>query len=245
MVALAVVLLARGSLRAAQEGHGARGAQRLLPQTVEEYDNGGSALIPTLLDIASRYHLPMGIECVTPEAMDHPVTLKAVRTTVGGLLSLAVEKSPGFGWVHEEGAVVIGCEDERGLADNMFSRKLPTVKLSRANVNGLNEWLRNAASTLAAPSVTTKGRNEAGGMPSSFPGIGDETAGLDIYWPAGLTLRQALCRAVRLYPGSTGLVWIATLPPDKLYRVPGSGLWILTSPANAGDLKHLLPAISR
>ena len=91
-VFLAFTLIARAAQEAGAE------LDTRLRASVTNFDNRRKPLMQTLVEVARRYRLPMGIEKVDSWAVQEPVVVLFERGTVRQLLDTCVRQAPGYSW---------------------------------------------------------------------------------------------------------------------------------------------------
>lgn len=210
MVAL-VFLFVCGSASSGEYRRGELGDK--LSAQVRDFDNQGQPLIQTLLGIAERYDLPMGIERVVRQGLAEPITVRLRKATVARLLDLCVRKLPGYSWAVRDGAVLIYGANELNQPSNLFNFVISSFE-------GQNETLNRANAGLQIKLYVEK--EKANGYVGSFPGsneFDDKGLSLNLH---NATVRQILNRLVALHGRVS---WIARVPPEGLSRIPQAGLW--------------------
>ena len=219
--------------------------QRILDTPVAGFSSH-DALIPTLIQIAARYHVPMGIEKVTPQALNSQLEIRLERGTVRDLLNLCVRRASGYRWaVGEGGAINVYGEEERKQKSNLFNFVVPSLEVRGGTLNDVNARLR-----MSLPDTrTTRFRFSAappGEVFSTFgdtPGIGSlETERLD-FEARDANVRSILNRIVALSKGR--VIWISRVAPSMLSRSPNQGLWLLAPPSSGAIIPYLDPALKR
>jgi hypothetical protein len=214
-----------------------------LAEAVRGYDNGGTALIPTLIEVAAAYRIPMGIEKVTPEALRTPVRIALREGTVADLLSACVRQLPNYRWAARDGAVDIYGERELKSRDNLFNFVVPSFEIKGGTLNDVNFRLRRLT-----PNGATAVRSQAHGagpgevgLAGDTPGDGElEGAHVD-FVAQRATVRSVLNRIVALSEGKA--IWIARVPPSGLSQAPRAGLWQL-GPASLSIIATLEPSLT-
>jgi hypothetical protein len=101
---------------------------------ISDFDNRREPLIQTLLRIAGRYNLPMGIEQVTPEALARPLLIRVKEGTLSGLLYASVRGLRHYGWEVRERTVFIYGQEELHNKANLFSLIVPSFELHDATI---------------------------------------------------------------------------------------------------------------
>jgi hypothetical protein len=211
--------------------------RRRLAARVGSFDNHGKWLTATLLEVAAEYHLPMGIEKVTPEALHKSIDVRMRAGTVSGLLDLCVKQLPDYSWSVLAGAVLIYGPDERGQASNLFNFIIPTFSVKDSTMgqadwklrNDLDLWVARAKSGWK-PGVKPKGAFVPGGIEGSYisdPELEKVRISLSTH---GAPIREVLNRMVALQGRA---VWVALVYPENLSEAPNWGLWMFL---HRGDL---------
>jgi hypothetical protein len=204
--------------------HGDRG---LVAQRVTDFDNRGSPLIQTLLQIAASYRLPMGIEKVVPVGVGKPIKVRMTNGTIAQLLDVCVAQSPGYSWAEEDGAIDVFGASERTDPSNLFNTVVRAFELRNETIDAGSDRLRTALLF-----ETEKPKGSVG----SYLGSPDLDEKRLTFTLRGKTVRQILNRMVALHGDA---VWIARVPPDRLSHVPDAGLWALL-PRSVQDPRQLL-----
>jgi hypothetical protein len=229
---LPVVLLVANTSVNATERKLSYELQDKLAAEVKDFENQGKPLIPTLLEVADRYDLPMGIEKVEREALDQPITIKLKHGSVAKLLDRCIRQRPGYSWAARDGVVLIYGDDELKKASNLFNFIIPVFEAENETLNRYDNGLRLKLYLE---------KEKPGGYVGSFPGSNEfENKRLSIKMH-NASVRQILNRLVALHGG---VVWIARVPPEKLSQIPQAGLWALL-PRSVRNPKGLLDELLR
>lgn len=201
-----------------------------LAQQVRGYDNGEAPLIPTLLGIADRYDLPMGIEKVTGEALRHPIRGKMAEGSVSQLLDLCFGQVQGYSWSAHDGVVHVYGVNELSRASNLFNRVVPSFEIRDQTLNAADEKLGML--------VLFEVEKPKGVIGSYLPNSGLEDKRLT-FVARNITVREILNGLVRLHGRS---VWISRVSPASLSQLPPGGLWKIL-PHTVHDPSWLLEPI--
>lgn len=184
-----------------------------LARQVTNYDNGGAPLIPTLLSIAESYDLPMGIEMVTKDALERPVTVKLEAGPLSRLLDSCVALLPGFSWAQRDGVVHVFGPRELTQPSNLFNLVVPSFEIREQTLDAADEKLGMV--------VLIEVERPKGVVGSYLPSSELEDKRLT-FAARNATVREILSALVRLHGKS---VWIARVPPERLSKLPQAGLW--------------------
>lgn len=199
----------------------------VLDEPVEAFDNAGKALVPTLQDIAVAYHVPMGIEKVTPAALSIGLQIHLGRGTLAALLDQCVSQLPDYAWKVEEGAVFVYGPNEIANVANLFSMRIEDFSVVNETLNDANNRLRRLVFSAPAPS-TSSSPARAVGVGGDSPGIGGLEQKRFDFKMKNASVREILSRIVALSAaGGQSVLWIANASPDHLDRAPTNGLWRL------------------
>lgn len=200
-----------------------------LRETVSNFDNSGKPLVPTLLQIAETYRVPMGIERVDADAGKTPIFVRMLHGTVAELLTLCLSKASGYAWNANEGVVNIYGLSERSARSNLFNAPVENFAVTNATLNEVNDHLRDLVFRESSGKASAKALGPVGAFGDS-PGIGGwETKRFTITIRRATT-RDVLNRIVALSSSAgQGVVWVANAPPNHLDRAPNNGLWHFVS----------------
>jgi hypothetical protein len=201
--------------------------QDILSRRITNYDNGEKPLIPTLIDLAAQYKLPMGIEKVTPTALQKPVRCGLKAGSLADLLDACVRQLPDYHWAVHEGTVDIYGKEEWENRLNLFNYVVPNLEVKGGDLNLVNALLRMSVPDEAMfPPI--KPFPAHGGTFGDSPGVGSlEPTHID-FLAHQQTVRTILNRVVALSKGQ--VIWIARVPPSALPYKPKQGLWLLFPP---------------
>ena len=210
-----MLLFVRVSANASEYKHSDKLQHKLKAQVVN-FDNQGKSLIPTLLQIASNHHLPMGIERVVREAIEQPITVKLQRGTVAKLLDLCVRQLQGYSWMPQNGTILIYGIKELRQPSNLFNHVIPFFEVQNNTINQADNSLKIK--------LFIERERPSGGIVSSHIGstaLEDKRLTLKV---RNAKVRYILNRLAALHGE---VVWIARIAPDKLSQIPQGGLWAL------------------
>jgi hypothetical protein len=199
------------------------GIEKILSQPLTDYDNAGKPLIPTLVDLAARYRLPMGIEKVTCVALQTPIQCQLKTGSLSDLLTACIEGLSGYHWAVQDGAVDVYGEEEWTSRMNLFNYVVPSLDV-KGDLNFANALLRMSVPDEATPSPV-KPRAVPGGNFGDSPGVGSLKPTQIDFEARQQTVRTILNRIVSLSNGE--VIWIARVPPSALAHNPKQGLWLL------------------
>jgi hypothetical protein len=211
-----------------------RDVERKLAQHLVKFDNNGAPLIPTLLQLAAVYSLPMGIEKVTPKALNRPIRVRLRGGDVADVLTLAVRQVPDYAWAVEDGAIDIFGKRERSRSSNLLNFVLPSFEVHDQTLNATSNELRT---TLVLEVLKPPG---VGGDYLGSPELERKRISFAL---RKATVRQLLNTMVAL---DEGAVWVARVRPSCLGRLPEAGLWLVLPHAvqDPSDLVDLSPCSS-
>jgi len=231
-ILLPVVLLVANTSVNATERKLSYELQDKLAVEVKDFENQGKPLIPTLLEVADTYGLPMGIEKVERIALDQPIAVKFKRGSVARLLDRCIRQLPGYSWAARDGVVLVFGDDELKQASNLFNFIIPSFE-------GENETLNRADAGLTMKLYVEK--EKPNGYVGSYLGSTDFEKKRLTLKLHNASVRQILNRLVALHGG---VVWIARVPPEKLSQIPQAGLWALL-PSSVRNPQGLLDEMLR
>ncbi len=199
---------------------------RRLAASVGKFSNGGAPLIPTLLGVAAKYGIAMGIEKVTPDSLRKPVHVRLNGGTLSQLLDLCARQLPGYAWAPEDGVIDVFGRRERQDRSNLFNTVVPKFEVRDQTIDTASEQLEdNILNLVARPK----------GIVGSYLG----SPALEARRITLSARRATLRRLLNLLVAADGqAVWIARVPPSRLSRLPEGGLWTIVpwSVSEPGDL---------
>jgi hypothetical protein len=207
--------------------------RRRLCARVNSFDNQGKPLISTLLQVATDYDLPTGIEKVTPEAAHKSIEVKMQGGTVSALLDRCLKLAPDYSWSVVAGAVLIYGSDERRQPSNLFSFVLPSFVIEGGTIAQVDQSLRHdlelEVAAVVARSKPAAGAGSGfvpGGVAGSYisnPRLEEKPITLSVH---NAPVREILNRIVARHGGSA---WVALAYSNDLSRIPSYGLWIFVA----------------
>ncbi|MGH9455206.1 MAG: hypothetical protein ACRD2O_14685 [Terriglobia bacterium] len=206
-----------------------KSVSEILRASVQNFDNHGEPLVPTLLQIAKKFRLPLGIEKVNPPALHKPLVIYLADGTVSDALNLCVHKLPGYRWTVLEGAVLVYGPEERNQPSNLFDVQISSLTLKDATVNEANDRLSSIVFEIANSKLPA----QPALPPGANVGYGGDSPGVTSFekYRLNLDMKNTTVRAVlnRLVAISCSLgqpiAWMARIPPSKLSEFPEGGLW--------------------
>lgn len=202
---------------------------------VRDFDNQNAALIPTLLQVAALYSLPMGVEKVGSKAMSKPISVRMRSGNVADVLTLAVRQLPGYAWAVEDGAVDIFGNKERSDPSNLFNFVLPSFEVHDQTLDAASLELRT---TLVLEVLKPPG---VGGSYLGSAELEKRRISFSLRQPS---VRHVLNHMVAL---DGGAVWLARVRPNCLQHLPEAGFWMVLphSDRDPLNLVDLSPCRSR
>ncbi|HUJ31710.1 MAG TPA: hypothetical protein VLY23_10555 [Candidatus Acidoferrum sp.] len=210
-----------------------------MDEAVQGFDNKAVPLVPTLLSIAETYHIPIGIEKVTPSALSSALPVRLDKGTIGDLMDLCVSQLPDYAWKTEKGVIIVYGPSELADPSNLFNLRIPDFSVRNSTLNDANNLLRSLVLSAPGPRATTPTPpNRAVGMGGDSPGIGAlEEKHVDITLKDA-TVREILDQIVALSDtAGQPVAWIANVPPERLNQPTSGGLWRLV-PVGRPAPKH-------
>ena len=204
---------------------------------VLDFDNEGKPLINTLLIIAARHKVPMGIEKVSPEALTKPVRVRLERGTVSDLLDLSISTLPDCHWRISSGAVFVFGDEELRDQCNLYGLQIPAFRMTSETVTQAEHGLRISLILL------TGQKGIAGHIPGGLPGVRKFTL-----LPRDAPVRNILNLLVSL-DGSA--LWIGRVPSGRLCEIAYEGsLWEMfplddSTESQARFLRYTIPIWTR
>jgi hypothetical protein len=210
------------AMTSAQDNAPAKAPARLslrnaLAAQVEKFDNQGKPLIETLLRIADKFHLPMGVEKVERQSLEEPIQVQFQSGTVSQLLNFCLKKSSGYRWTQDSGAILISGTVKDIPPDSLFNFTIPEFKANHIDLD-------QASDRLGITLIFLK--EKPSGLASSY--LGDAKLS-DVF--ISLEMRNATVRHIlnRLVAAHGKAVWIARVPLKQTNKRPSAGLWKVLS----------------
>ncbi len=214
--------------------------QEILNAPVKNFESNKS-LVPTLIEISSIYHVPMGIEMVTPAAVHSPVVVELRDGSVAELLDRCTRSLPGYRWAVEDGVVDVYGPSERAWELNLLNFVVPRIKIHEGTLNRVNAVLRMSIPARLPARYSSIPPGKVFSTVGDSPGVGSlEGHPLD-FEARGQTVRTILNRIVALSKGK--VIWVARVPPAGLSSSPNAGLWLLAPPVASAIVPHLEPSL--
>lgn len=180
---------------------------------IASFDNEGEAFIPTLLRISAEFKVPIGIEMILPEALEQPTKIRMKRGTIKNLLDMCVQQRPEYAWKEIGGIINFYGLAEASDPSNLFNLVIPSFEVRDGTIDDADFQLRIA---LLREKEKVQGIL---GTRSTISGGSGKRLSIKL---EGANVREVLNRMVGL-DGS--LLWVASLPPDRLSAIPQRGLW--------------------
>ncbi len=239
----AVAALARGA--ASEPGRASVSGppvQQALASDVQGFSSHKPLLV-TLIEISSAYHLPMGIEKVTPESADLPVTVTLDRGTLAGLLTRCVRALPGYRWTVQDGVVNVYGTREKEWRRNLLNFIVPNIEIRGGTLNDVNAALRMEVPGRLPVRFSSVPPGKVFGVAGDTPGVGSLEAEHIDFEARNQTVRTILNRMVALSGGRA--IWVSRVPPRWLSSNPAAGLWLFLPPDPALILPNLSLSASK
>lgn len=229
--ALVVVLsavLQHGALNAAQAGQ----SPTILSKGVAAFNVRGLCLVDALLGLGEQEQVPMGIEYVTRDALEKPISEDFHNTTVGAIVQGLLGGDRGYTWRVRDGVLNISHKSVATGKGNLLDRVLPEFVVRKCSVADASNALYMSLNSQLHPEVTGYAGDYNPGDPQ------------DLIGP--LELRNApVWRILNRLVGSATKkgAWIVRVQPGYLDQLPSGGLWTIieyeTPPRRyAEDLRH-------
>lgn len=172
---------------------------------VQKFSLSAGNFVDALVQVAGKYEIPMGIECVQTHAAERPVHLAWADTTVRRIIAGIVHAQPGYEIQVKGGVVVVRPTNLLPDRENFLTERI-------ANFDAENEVAETASQRLAAlvrpvmaPARRTPSARAQGGIISSqLAEVGDPQISVSLENATVETILSAISLA------SPFKVWVVT-----------------------------------
>lgn len=216
-----------GALNAAQAGQ----SSPILSKGVASFSVRGLCLFDALLGLGEQEQVPLGIEYVSREALEKPITEDFHNTTVGVILEGLLGGGKGYTWRVRDGVLNVSHKSVATGKGNLLDRVLPEFVVRKCSVADASNVLYMSLNSQLHPEATGYAGDYNPGDPQ------------DLIGP--LELRNAPVRQIlnRLVSANRKGTWVVRVQPGCLDQLPSGGLWTIieyeTPPRRyAEDLRH-------
>lgn len=187
----------------------------VLAKPVSSFNVESLPMIDAVLQLGQQEKVPLGIEYVTLEALQKPVTINLHPTTVGKALRAILPKGSGYTFREDHGVVVVSNKNVVPGKINLLDRILRDFSIPRCTLG--------EASNLLGMTLRRELHPEIGGTVGSYnPGDPHDLVGpLKI---RNLAVRQVLNLLIGQHQNAA---WVAQVPEGRLSEIPTQGLWTM------------------
>jgi hypothetical protein len=168
------------------------------------------------LKLGQQEHVALGIEYVSPEALEKPMSEDFRNATVGEIVRVLLGEGRGYTWRVRDGVLDVSHKSVATGKGNLLDRVIPEFVIRRCSLADASNVLYMSLNSQLHPEVT--------GYAGDYnPGDMQNLIGpLELRSP---TVRQVLNR---LISGSNKkAAWVVRVPPDSLDQLPSGGLWTI------------------
>ena len=176
--------------------------QAKLDARVSQYSLSTDGLADTVLRVAKRFELPVGIEWVKDKDTARALSLRWKDDSVEAILRSIVQKFPGYELRVEPGEVHVFRRDLVDDSRNFLNLKVPEFfEVQQEGGGRANQQLEAVAQNIVSPRNLSPGAGEGGDYAT---GIHEEPLTITL---RGLTFREALNKLVE---SSEHKIWVVT-----------------------------------
>lgn len=196
-----------------------RGPVRRTPSSLNakigEFSAGGVSRLEALVGLGREYDLPIGVECVRADMFQPAPTVSLHQPTLREAVDAVLPQPQRYRLLMSSGVLLVRCAPELPVRRNVLAMSLPSFSIQRANLA--------TAGTVVSMELQQQLAHRTLGFAGDYtPAPSGHDVG-PLHIRAG-TVESALNTIVRSYGRAA---WVATAPPDKLGRLPSTGLWII------------------
>jgi hypothetical protein len=185
----------------------------ILSKRVPAFEVKGLCLVDALLTLGEQAQVALGIEYVTRESLEKPVSLAFRDTTVGNIVQALLGGGKGYRWRVRDGTLDISHQSVATGKGNLLDSVLPQFVSGRCSVAEASIHLYMKLSRLLYPSIT--------GFAGDF-NPGDPQHLVGPFELRNVSVRQVLNRLVN---GSRKAAWVVRVQPGCLDQLPPGGSW--------------------
>jgi len=204
-------VLQNGALSASQAGE----PPTILSKRVASFSVRGACLIDALLTLGQQERIPLGIEYVSREALEKPISKDFQNTTVGEIVQVLLGGGRGYTWRVRDGVLNVSHKSVATGKANLLNRVLPEFVMRRCSVADASNVLYMSLNSQLHPEVT--------GYAGDYnPGDMQNLVG-------PFELRNAPVWHILNLLVSTGKMsaWAVRVQPGCLDQLPPGGLWTI------------------
>src|SRR5437762_9158326 len=106
-----------------------------------EFETAGQTLIESVLSIAYKHELPIGIEYVNREALTRPINLRFQKESIREILVAITRQIPGYQIAFSDGLVDIFLPQERKDPSNLLNRVIKDFNITERDTAEVNAEL--------------------------------------------------------------------------------------------------------
>ena len=205
-------MVRNGSLNAAQ----ATQPTPILAKWVSSLKVQDLSLVDALLRLGQQERIPLGIEYVSREALEKPISEDFHNTTVGEIVQVLLGGGRGYTWRVRDGVLNVSHSSVATGKANLLNRVLPEFVMRRCSVADASNVLYMSLNSQLHPEVT--------GYAGDYnPGDMQNLVG-------PLELRNAPVRHILnliVGAGDKRSAWAVRVQPGCLDQLPPDGLWTI------------------
>jgi hypothetical protein len=163
--------------------------------------------------LGEQERVPLGIEYVSREALEKPITEGFHNTTVGGILERLLGGGKGYTWRVQDGVLDVSHKSVATGKANLLNHVLPTFVIRRCLVADASNVLCMSLNSQLHPEVTGYAGDYNPGNPQ------------DLIGP--LEMQNTPVRQIlnRLVSANNRAAWVIRVQPGCLGQLPPGGLW--------------------
>lgn len=184
----------------------------VLAKHVSSFNVENLSIIDGVLQLGQQEKVPLGIEYVTLEALQRPVSIRLHRTTFGDAIKAILGKGSGFTFHVDRAVVVVTGKTASPRQTNLLNKVLPEVFIPRSTFGEASHQVDMILRGQLHPEEGT---------------VGDYNPQGDLVGPLkmrNVTVRDALNR---LISGQNIAAWIVLVRDGRLSEIPTQGLWTI------------------
>jgi hypothetical protein len=192
----------------------------ILSKPVASFKVDRVCLVDALLQLGQQEGVPLGIEYVSREALEKPISLQMNETTAGEVIRTLLAQDRGYTWQIHDGVLNIGHESVAKRKDNLLDHVLPEFSVTRCAISDANNLLRMDLDRELHPQIQGFAGHYSPGDPQNV--VGPFKLRNPPVWKVLNLLVSANKKAA----------WIVQVPPGHLDTLPSYGLWTIVEYEN-------------